>query len=667
MKPFYQKTQSGFALLIFLMVLMGIGGVVLTGFSQGILKEVEAKKFQHNKRVLKEAKQALLQFAYNYPATNGNGPGRLPCPDTDNDVNGTIEFPPVCGPVGRLPWGDGRLNVPRLTDASGETLWYAVSAEFRNFAPAQLGANTNGNRVVNSDSVGTITIFDQTGNLVYDGTANGVAGVIIAPGTALAGQNRNTAADRLIPANYLDSFNTFDNSVFTNGSNADGAGFILGPITNNANNTLVVNDEIIVITTEEVVAMAEKATLQAYRDTINAYLAKTGNVYPWLYNYTGVPDVAGLSSFYPANASFATELGANLDNFGRIPSIFGNYFTDADSQPIESKLSGSLIMSYPLSPTVITHSGGGAPFLFNDGRQALRFQTVNELTNVKFVDIAGTDGQLTATVGTFEQFSRVTYFWDDGDSPTGIWTMCPAGADQLSDCNRDGAGNPAPGVIPNDKDAEILRITLTIDFNPGAVTFEANYTTPPVISPPVAASNLGHAQIAASFNGADVIFGTLPPLSAAFEIDDHYNSGDSTFNVSNSGMLDNVADLTLDSLTLGLRYYPEIPDWAFDNGWHNSVMMAYANNYRPDILGACTEADPLPANRCLTVNNVGGNIDDKISLLVIAGQHDWIDNGVAGLTDDVADVFDLENENLDDTFDVRATNGNDTILVINEF
>ena len=222
MKPINPKYQDGFALLILVVMLMGIGGFVLVGYGQSVLKEVEAKRFEHNKRILAEAKQALLMFAYNYPETNNPGPGRLPCPDTDNDINGTIEFPPVCGVVGRLPWGDNRLNIPRLVDASGETLWYAVSAEFRNFAPAQLGANTNGNTVVNSDSIGTITIFDQTGATLYDGAISGIAAVIIAPGSAISRDNdnngtyeytqvRGTNAQKIDPINYLDTFNNFDN------------------------------------------------------------------------------------------------------------------------------------------------------------------------------------------------------------------------------------------------------------------------------------------------------------------------------------------------------------------------------------------------------------------------------------------------------------------------
>jgi len=87
MKPLNLKYQGGVVLIIFMLGLMGIGGFLLVGYSQGILKQVEVSKTQHNTRVLNEAKQALLQFAYNYPvlSTPSIGPGRLPNADTDND------------------------------------------------------------------------------------------------------------------------------------------------------------------------------------------------------------------------------------------------------------------------------------------------------------------------------------------------------------------------------------------------------------------------------------------------------------------------------------------------------------------------------------------------------------------------------------------------------
>jgi len=117
-------------------------------------------------------------------------------------------------------------------------------------------------------------------------------------------------------------------------------------------------------------------------------------------------------------------------------------------------------------------------------------------------------------------------------------------------------------------------------------------------------------------------------------------------------------------VNLGLRYYPELPDWVFDNGWHDSVMMAYAQDYRPDTpVAPCSEI-VLPD--CIQINNLAGNNDNKISILTIAGQHDWVDEGADGFTNDVGDVFDVENENLDRIFDARAVLGNDRILIIEE-
>ena len=658
MKPLNLKYQGGVALIIFVLGLMGIGGFLLVGYSQGILKQVEVSKTQHNTRVLNEAKQALLQFAYNYPvlSTPSIGPGRLPNADTDNDgiADGGSTF-------GRLPWAQANLNLYDIRDADGERLWYAVSSTFRPQAA-----------IVNSDTSGNLTLRDQQGNVIYDGSnpgglaQYGIAAVIIAPGAVTA---RNGAAqDRSIanennPVHYLDLvFGTEDNATRTLGSPTDG--FILGPV--DTLSTDAVNDQFIVITAAEVIEVAEKATLQAYRKAISDYLALIGGVYPWLYNYAGVPDIAGLSSYYPANSNFATELATNLDNFGRIPSIFNAYFIDTDSQPIESKLSVALSLTYPITPTPVGYNQlipccPIGNFLFNNAAShALNIQTADKLTNLRFVDIAGNDGQLTGTVTTPELFTHEIYFWDEDHGTTGIWTLCPAGADDPSDCDRDSAGNPTPGA-GNQKDAELLHVVLELDFN-GVVNFDTDYTNPPVIAPPVAATGTSHASITGTFLGADIILGSLP-LSARYEIDRHYHT---TFDIQESGTLD-LVDLTPGPLTLGMRYYPELPDWVFDNGWHNSLMMAYAANYRPDILGTCTAGTD-----CIQINNFAGNNDNKVSILTLAGQHNWDDDLDSNFINDLPTIFDAENADVLDIdgteylFDRREFGGNDKILVIDE-
>ena len=80
-----KSTQNGYALLLMLASLLGIGGVVATSFTQDARQKAEEARYLHNQRVLREAKQALLQYTYNYPQVHPQGPGRLPCPDTNDN------------------------------------------------------------------------------------------------------------------------------------------------------------------------------------------------------------------------------------------------------------------------------------------------------------------------------------------------------------------------------------------------------------------------------------------------------------------------------------------------------------------------------------------------------------------------------------------------------
>ncbi len=632
MKPINRKNQGGVALIMFVLMLMGVGGILFVGYSQGLLKQVELSKSEHNTRVLNEAKQALLQYAYNYPQFNSEGPGRLPCPDNDNDgLTGALTIA-LCESVGRLPWAEVEMNFYDARDSDEERLWYAVSDQFYNLG---------GGPIINSDSVGSITLVDQSQNIIYYGDVAGIAAIIIAPGTALAGQDR--VADENDPANYLDSVNGFDNSVFINGESDDDAdGFILGPVFDQAQNFNVVNDQMIVITAAEVIEVAEKATLQAYQTAINDYRdnikidTPAFDAYPWLddYNTTDLTVYDG-------------DVGTRL---GRLPSIFGNYFSGSSSGTIISEIELSILYDeFTWDETLV-------------------------IANVNF-DASGdlvTDSTYTNT--------KAFYIWDghattpDANSPRdGVWEQCigtagtgPFGTGFLEDdCNRktDGTYKDPTDSNPDRSDVWLEVKLIDVTFNVASANIilpNADLKGAPISY--AAPTAIKHAFVSGDYNNN----------SGYFTIDewkfdaDFLNSFDDDLNP-----IPNFGDNPADRIRVGIRYYPELPNWtlATQDNWHNSIQMAYSSGYQPGAASSCTAGTD-----CITVNNVGGIQNDKIAVLVLASDLNLLDDddnavpipAAPGYLDELDDIFDTENDDGDDIFDARANNGtgNDKILVI---
>ena len=444
-------------LITFVLLLMGLGGGVAAGFTKGVKKTADLERNLHNERVLKEAKQALLMYAYRKPEIalffNGTirGPGRLPCPDTNDSGTpnniGNCTFGGVAQ-VGRFPWNTPGIQFYDARDASNERLWYAVSG---NFANPDL-------EVINSDTLGTITIHDQTGAVLYDGSVAGIAAVIIAPGLAISrggvAQNRQTAAQRLDPTNYLDLFGALDNSDFINSNAADG--FVLGPVDNLAAGTIIVNDQMILVTADEVIAMAEKATLQAYQKAINDYNANIGiDAYPWLDDYS----TTNL-------AVFDADVGTRV---GRVPSMFANYFDNdpagQPSQPIVSDLKLRINLSIngfvvPQPPTDVINAG--ASITFN-----------NPLNG---------DLRITPSVNSVSTVSR--YYWDEEAAPNG-WEEClPRVFGTEQDCHQAETfpgsgvctGIPDSAIVPNQCATRVVRTTYAYNLTTIAAPFTRPYT-----------------------------------------------------------------------------------------------------------------------------------------------------------------------------------------------
>ena len=189
-----KQKQSGFALLLFMIVAIGL---VIAGFSELLIPTFKQQNTQHrlkNMEVLLEAKQALLSFAVDYTIEGEmDKMGYLPCPDVR--VTGGPPPPPPeppegmqdedCGAQhanssGLFPWKT--IGTAPLRDSDGECLWYVVSGDYKTSPESYM---------LNADTNGLLEVEDESGKS-YHGAAAGdrPVALIIAPGKALQGQTR---------------------------------------------------------------------------------------------------------------------------------------------------------------------------------------------------------------------------------------------------------------------------------------------------------------------------------------------------------------------------------------------------------------------------------------------------------------------------------------------
>lgn len=659
-----RKHQAGYALLLMVVGLMGIGGVVLASFTQQASKDLEQRRYEHNQRVLEEAKQALLLYAYRYPEIAGRGPGRLPCPDTDVNDDGISNPGPACtaglnAMVGRLPWGEVGIDFYDIRDASGERLWYAVSRNFAEFLA--------GNRI-NSDAAGSITVHDQNGGMLYDGdpaAGTGVAAVIIAPGPPIRldedddgvyeyNQVRTTPFEQGDPRNYLDTFNLFTNNAFNNNeSDTDNDGFIYGPVVEDDPaspffDQVVINDQMIVITAEELIAVAEKSVFQTYRQAIREYQDNIGiERYPWLDTYDSDD---GLGTFNAVRTPLTNP------NLGRLPSLFADYF-----------------------------AANGTPTPWMRPRLRLSITIDDEVHNMTLPLPAAQDvrfeanGDLTSAIQEGLPITR--FFWDGDGLPLGdpnqqdnIWEMCPTVTFDEEDCNRNAAGVFVGGGS-SPVELRTREINITFDGGGADILFRFADRT---------AANLEYwrevpenphpenpVYIAAEYDDS-------PPTNYIADFsyqgdDDFQNSHDAPTPAANFGTLV-FGNGAADSIKVGLPYYPTLPQWVLDNNWHDMMMVAYSSAMQPGGDGDCS----VGIDDCLTVRYPDGVTRLEPAILLLSGAELDFDPDVVALVDDtdngnppyfldeLGDIFDAENaDNPPDlVFDYRDLNGNDEMLFL---
>jgi hypothetical protein len=248
--------------------------MVVVVFSTALISSLaannpEIQRQQTTLEALAQAKQALIAWSVMHGdvgTDNFPRPGVLPCPD--RNLFGSADSGYASGScsinggtsIGRLPWRS--LGMERLRDASGETLWYAVSDNFRN--PNLYKAP------INSDTKGSLLLYAADGSALSTPIGEELAAIILAPGLPLPGQDRIALPNNNAPS-YLDAFNGKNNA------NAGGP-FVMGPA-KDANGNLVINDRVIGITARELLSALEQRALNEAQSALKKYVETYGH-YP---------------------------------------------------------------------------------------------------------------------------------------------------------------------------------------------------------------------------------------------------------------------------------------------------------------------------------------------------------------------------------------------------
>jgi hypothetical protein len=253
--------QRGFAMIAILalaaLMTAYLIAIALSPDAAGQLIERE----QRNMNALREAKAALIAYAageqwQKYKGQATDQPGALPCPDIvhdgteDEEGDSDCVLPLNSSLIGRLPFKT--LGTRDLRDASGERLWYALSANFR---------KATGTTIINSDTMPCDTPVCAPAEIhlsvIGAAPANNVVAVVFAPGDAIAGQARSsdsTSAAYNNAVNYLEAFSLGDGIHFTFRTPALPPGSFNDPAL--PPGTLL-NDRLIVITQAELMAPVE--------------------------------------------------------------------------------------------------------------------------------------------------------------------------------------------------------------------------------------------------------------------------------------------------------------------------------------------------------------------------------------------------------------------------
>ena len=311
------KKQGGMALLIIMsFILIAASAIAISRLS---LNSILLKRQEATTISMVGARDALIAYAMAQPI-----PGRIPCPDTDNNGTENLTGLDCTSRIGLLPYRT--LNIPQLFDGANQVLWYAVDASYAGI----LIPPHNSSRVANLRiDAGSPQIF-----------------IIIAANTSLPGQSPATP----IPANI---------AQFLEDDNANAT---LNSYTNIKNVTQ--NDLLSGMSAFDFWTNVEKRVLDDAKTLMKNYLAACPGVWPWAANFgSGISVVNTYEGSLPLISalptSWATGCAASVT-----PGYLANHWNGSlyyaickQATPVNPPTSSCLVFGGKTAKSIILSPG----------------------------------------------------------------------------------------------------------------------------------------------------------------------------------------------------------------------------------------------------------------------------------------------------------------------
>ncbi len=410
------RRQNGAALMLFALVLvLGTSWMLVSSLNKATADRSTSIRNQSG-AVLKQAKEGLIGYVVAQAALSSNlNPGKFPCPEAaasaGQSSEGTAASSCSLPAIGRLPWKT--LGIDKLTDGSGEPLWYVLST---GWAGSGIKINT-----------------DSTGNLTVDGQANAAIALIIAPGSALIASPTSTqiaagcsartqsrdAKFQAGPPDYRDYLEC------ENASSPSDSSFVTTVVDNVTD--VVFNDQATTVTAADIMPALDGVVAQRILNEIVPTLAGVYSTVDW--NASG-------TRWFPFAAPFGDTSAAGSGLRGGTPPVTYAHVPNTDP-PTNCTVSASDPRCNPTfvawktdtgatytAPLPITTAGRISAYATTQSMSvpaASPFITVTEVSNSNTT--RGTLAKLDCSATTSTQIScAVTYGRSCGSYPS----SCPA-------------------------------------------------------------------------------------------------------------------------------------------------------------------------------------------------------------------------------------------------